>query len=224
MLARTRTLLDLNGQTDAWPPALSALGSFGVAGGLGLALDLTSCPAPGGDRGAVHVSPRTGRAVVRRARASGRTGSCRCRRCCGGEGTRPSEEDRGALGPRASSSSAGFARAGRPCRSRRARGRLGWPRSAGLAVKTILRPEGVERTARAQHLGSFHVRQRFEIGDSARGRGRRRRLAPEGAAPNTDRGRAAPLVRGLHGASPASSPGAGKVSVARAGKGRRRFS
>lgn len=62
LYGRTVTLLDLMGQTEAWPLAYLRW-ELALLEELGFGLDLTSCAATGATEGLVHVSPRTGRAV-----------------------------------------------------------------------------------------------------------------------------------------------------------------
>jgi DNA repair protein RecO (recombination protein O) len=62
LYAGTVTLLDLMGQTEAWPLAYLRW-ELALLEELGFGLDLTSCAATGATEGLVHVSPRTGRAV-----------------------------------------------------------------------------------------------------------------------------------------------------------------
>ncbi|ROU02700.1 DNA repair protein RecO [Histidinibacterium lentulum] len=62
LYARTVTLLDLMGRTEAWPLAYLRW-ELALLEELGFGLDLSRCAATGVTEGLVHVSPRTGRAV-----------------------------------------------------------------------------------------------------------------------------------------------------------------
>ncbi|EAR49739.1 DNA repair protein RecO, putative [Oceanicola granulosus HTCC2516] len=62
LYARSVTLLDLLGRTDAWPLAYLHW-ELALLEELGFGLDLSSCAVTGAEDGLAFVSPRTGRAV-----------------------------------------------------------------------------------------------------------------------------------------------------------------
>jgi DNA repair protein RecO (recombination protein O) len=59
---RTITVLDMIGETEAWPLAYLQW-ELALLDEMGFGLDLTSCAATGAQTGLIYVSPKTGRAV-----------------------------------------------------------------------------------------------------------------------------------------------------------------
>lgn len=63
LYARTITLLDMIGESEAWPLAYLHW-ELALLDEMGFGLDLSTCAVTGGAEGLAYVSPRTGRAVT----------------------------------------------------------------------------------------------------------------------------------------------------------------